>query len=377
MGETLSTLIHSKNQTNKLKSNRQPPATPADNELDDSTNKPRPTETIEERELVIGSKAPTCDVNSHPVANEEVSPAHQPTLQSLRDVEMSGKTPKRKPLPPVRDLQQDHRLTAASPNFDPQQQVRKGPHFVAYDQQRQVAHPTEIKPDSAKGNSRHALQNSNASGETSQRPVDLWSWIPHISQSADDSTVVGRVKEVLVQAEQFVSNFYCERAHSDMRPNPHLDDINHSPILLSVDALVAELARADHQLPLIKHSLITWLLSLISFDIDAPEKSLLPKEFRNFTVLAEARGNSTETDNEIRREAFHLLMTVPLTREQTYSQHSAPIGCYQHIFVQMLKKMATIASRRRSSLMMSLLPLAQLSHTGPDREDHLISNLEC
>jgi hypothetical protein len=362
MGETFSKLSHSKNPPNKLKSSRQPPATPADNELDDST--------IENRELVIGSKASTCDVNSHPVANEEVSPAHQPTPQSLKDVEMSSKTPKRKPLPPVRDLQQDHRLTAAS------QQVRKGPYHVAYDQQRQVAHPTEIEPDSVRENTRHARQNSNASGETSQPPVGLWSWIPHISQSADDPTVVVRVKEVLVMAEQFVSNFYYDRAHSDMRPNRHLDDINHSPLLLSVDDLATELAQADHQLPLIKHSLITQLLSLISFDTDAPEKSLLPKEFRNFTVLAEARGKSTETDNEILREAFYLLVTVLLTREQIYSQHSAPIECYQHIFVQMFKKIATIAPRGRSSLTMSLLPLAQLSNTGPDRENHLISDLQ-
>jgi hypothetical protein len=327
MGEAFSKLSHSKNPPNKLKASRQPPAAPADNKLDDSTNKARPTETIENRELVIGSKASTCDVNSHPVANEAVSPAHQPTPQSLKDVEMGSKTPKRKPVP----------------------QVREGPYHVAYDQQ---------------------------SGETSQPPVDLWSWIPHIRQSADDSTVVVRVKEVLVTAEQFVSNFYYDRAHSDMRPNQHLDDINRSP-LHSVDVLAIKLARADHQLPLIKHSLITRLLSLISFDIDALEESLLPMEFKNFTVLAEARQNSTVTDNEILREAFYLLVTVLLTREQIYSQHSAPIECYQHIFVRMFKKIAAITWHGRSSLKMSLRPLAQLSNTGPDREDHLISDLQC
>src|SRR5271155_4275821 len=197
MGETFSKLSHSKNPPNKLKSSRQPPATPADDTLDNSTNKPRPTETIERRKLVIDSKASTCDVNSHPDANEEVSPAHQPTPQSSKDVVMSSKPPQRKPAPQVRDWQQDHRLAAASSNFDPQQ-VRKEPYRAVYDQQRQAAHPTKIEPDSVWENTRHALQNSNASGETSQPPVGLWSWIPCISQSADDSTVVARVKEVLV-----------------------------------------------------------------------------------------------------------------------------------------------------------------------------------
>ena len=163
MGETFSKL-HSKSPQNKLKSSHQPPATPADNKLDDSMNKPRPTETIEERELVIGSKASTCDVNSHPVANEEDSPAHQPTPQSLGDVEMSSKSPQKEAAASSARL-------AAGPSSD-----SSVAEFRSTTSEKRAISSRMISNDRSliqrklnliveRENTRHALQNSNASGE--------------------------------------------------------------------------------------------------------------------------------------------------------------------------------------------------------------------
>lgn len=122
----------------------------------------------------------------------------------------------------------------------------------------------------------------------------LWSWIPHVAQSADDSTVSHRVKEVFVFAEQFVSNFYSDRPQTLPTSAESIDTVNRSR-LLSTPQLRNYLVEADYQTTLIKHVLMSLLLDLISFDTETGDGSLLPKHFQNYTMIAAARSRSTSS----------------------------------------------------------------------------------
>lgn len=128
----------------------------------------------------------------------------------------------------------------------------------------------------------------------------LWSWIPHLSQSADDFTVSHNVRDIFVFAELFVNNFYTDRRDCDNNLGATIDRINHSR-LLSTSQFQERLAKSRYQTPLIKHMLISLLLDLISFDFIAEQGSLLPQEFQHYTELARARTRDDSLPADIPR----------------------------------------------------------------------------
>lgn len=139
----------------------------------------------------------------------------------------------------------------------------------------------------------------------------LWSWIPHVTQSADDVTVTTRVREVFVFADQFVNNFFSDRHYQGHISDQTLELANSSP-LLETHQLQIYLSRAVSQVPLIKHTLMSTLLDLISFDLSASERSLLPREFRNFNLIAKARTVSKSPANEVHRKLSLLFWYILL-----------------------------------------------------------------
>lgn len=129
----------------------------------------------------------------------------------------------------------------------------------------------------------------------------LWSWIPHITQSTDDATISRRIREVFVFTEQFINNFYVDRPDTGNISEAVIEKINRSQ-LLSTNRLQTYLNEADFQTPLITHVLISLLLDLISFDSMTSQRSLLPKEYQNYTTLAIARTRNSTSDEEIPRK---------------------------------------------------------------------------
>lgn len=119
----------------------------------------------------------------------------------------------------------------------------------------------------------------------------LWSWIPYIAHSADDTDVQSQVKEVFLFAEQFVMNYYCDRVPIDEIPMDALSKVNRSR-LLPMGQLQTYLIESSYQTTLIKHVLISLMLDLISFDSVGSEGFLLPQEFRNYIALAKAMTRS-------------------------------------------------------------------------------------
>lgn len=122
----------------------------------------------------------------------------------------------------------------------------------------------------------------------------LWSWIACVPQSADDDIVLHRVKEVFVFAEQLVVNFYTDRKANNEVLQEVLNKVNRSQ-LLSDSQLQAHLNNATYHTTLIRHTLISLMLDLISFESVA-SRSLLPKEFQSYIALAQARTRSNADD---------------------------------------------------------------------------------
>lgn len=145
---------------------------------------------------------------------------------------------------------------------------------------------------------RPKLGNESSNEQVVMNGVNLWSWIPYVAQPADDATVSGRVKELFVIAEQYVNNFYTNREYDSNIPDDILEQVNTSP-LLSTSQLQKCLSKVDYQTPFIKHILVSLLLDLISFGSNKSKLSLLPIEFQNFSILANARTRSESSSNEI------------------------------------------------------------------------------
>lgn len=132
----------------------------------------------------------------------------------------------------------------------------------------------------------------------------LWNWIPRVSQSADDATVVDRVKSVFVFTEQFVNNFYSDQTYEHEVPDGILEKVNHSP-LYPTARLRHYLSKADCQTSLIKHTLVSLLLDLIAFDsTSSTGTSLLPAEFQNYNAIASARTLSTASGTDMSGNMF-------------------------------------------------------------------------
>lgn len=155
--------------------------------------------------------------------------------------------------------------------------------------------PTPNEPPSAGNGAQQYGQEPSDRNEFGPLNQGLWCWIPHLKQASDDATVTDRVKDVLVSAENFVNNFYWDRPYIGDIPDGILDCTNRSSI--STDELNEKLRHADHQIPIIKHVLVTRLLDLISFYSPETKESLLPVEFQNYKTLAQASVDSTPNDN--------------------------------------------------------------------------------
>jgi hypothetical protein len=126
---------------------------------------------------------------------------------------------------------------------------------------------------------------------------NLWSWVPHLRQSADDKSIVSNVREVFVLAEQYVNNFYvnrpCPELPEDLPPELEKMSFPHLPFRTPVTDLLRQVHCQD---TVIKHCLVSIILSTISLDCDNSYPSLLPLEF---IQLPKALQKSTASERRI------------------------------------------------------------------------------
>lgn len=158
-----------------------------------------------------------------------------------------------------------------------------------------------------------------------RKEEDLWSWIPHLRQSVDDKNIVANVRKVFVLAEQYVNNYYVNRPLQELPEDfpaeikgmsfPHL--FPHTPI---IDLL----QQVHHQDTVIKHCLVSIILSTISLDCDNSYPSLLPLEF---TQLPKALQQSTASERKIPCKSPSKVLDIMRAHlaHQIYKQH------FQHI----------------------------------------------
>lgn len=154
----------------------------------------------------------------------------------------------------------------------------------------------------------------------------LWSWIPHIAQSADDDTIRYRVKEVFLFTEQFVLNHYRDQVIGSEVLQEALIKVNRSQ-LLPTPQLQEYLAKAAYQTTVIKHVLLSLMLDLISFNSVGSKGSLLPREFQNYTALAKAR---TRSDADEIPRSFNLSRRF-FARTDIRSRHTDCAECLPSI----------------------------------------------
>ena len=130
-----------------------------------------------------------------------------------------------------------------------------------------------------------------------RREGDLWSWIPHLRQSVDDKNMVASVREVFVLAEQYVNNYYVNRSCQEL-PEDFPEELKEMsfPHLFPYTPITDLLRQIHHQDTVIKHCLVSIILSTISPDCDNSYPSLLPLEF---TQLPKALRQSTATERKI------------------------------------------------------------------------------
>jgi hypothetical protein len=126
---------------------------------------------------------------------------------------------------------------------------------------------------------------------------NLWSWIPHLRQSVDDKNMVANVREVFVLAEQYVNNYYVNRLRREL-PEDFSEVLKGMsfPHLSPYPAITDLLRQVHHQDTVIKHCLVSIILSTISLDCDNSYPSLLPLEF---TQLPKALQQSTAAELKI------------------------------------------------------------------------------
>jgi hypothetical protein len=124
---------------------------------------------------------------------------------------------------------------------------------------------------------------------------NLWSWVHHLRQSADDKNIVLNVREVFVLAEQYVNNFYVNRPRQELPEDlpPDLEKMSFPHLSSSVTDLLRQVHCQD---TVIKHCLVSIILSTISLDCDNSYRSLLPLEF---IQLPKALQKSTASERRI------------------------------------------------------------------------------
>ena len=134
-----------------------------------------------------------------------------------------------------------------------------------------------------------------------RREGNLWSWIPHLRQSVDDKNMVANVREVFVLAEQYVNNHYVNRPYQELPEDfpPELKGMSF-PHLFPYTPITDLLRQVHRQDTVIKHCLVSIILSTISLDCDNSYPSLLPLEF---TQLPKALRQSTATERKIPRKS--------------------------------------------------------------------------
>lgn len=129
---------------------------------------------------------------------------------------------------------------------------------------------------------------------------NLWAWIDHIPQSADDATIIFNVQQVFTLAEQYVNNFYVDRQPSQQCQCEQFlrhESFENLPIGIQPSDVIHIVA---HPTVMIKHSLVALLLSTISLTQNGPY-CLLPSEF---TALTRAVSSGRGCAAEIHREYF-------------------------------------------------------------------------
>jgi len=130
---------------------------------------------------------------------------------------------------------------------------------------------------------------------------NLWSWIPYLRQSVDDKNMVANVREVFVHTEQYVNNYYVNRPRQELPEDfPATLKGMSFPHLAPYTPITDLLRQVHHQDTVIKHCLVSIILSTISLDSDNSYPSLLPLEF---TQLPKALQQSTAKERKIPRKS--------------------------------------------------------------------------
>ena len=132
------------------------------------------------------------------------------------------------------------------------------------------------------------------SGNRRAAQKKLWSWIERLPQPEDDQTIAGHVNQVFALAEQYIDNFYIDKLHQKIVLDPILTEMDFAG-LPNDNSPGDVLYNVKHPTVVIKHCLVTVLLSCITFDAESPLPSLLPPEF---VALEVALKESTIPDQD-------------------------------------------------------------------------------
>jgi len=174
------------------------------------------------------------------------------------------------------------------------------------------------KRRTARSRSPQASSTETARSCQSYQP-NLWTWIDHVPQSRDDQTIVANIQQVFAFAEQWVNNYYLDIQNQKPHGVPSFNGqaFRNLPPGISIADI---LCNGAHPTTVIKHCLVSQLLTSISFNGEGSSVSLLPAEF---TSLVSAIQRSKADEVEVpRRFRFRLCSRSSLTRVQILTQHS-------------------------------------------------------
>jgi hypothetical protein len=159
-----------------------------------------------------------------------------------------------------------------------------------------------------------------------RKEENLWSWIPHLRQSVDDKNMVANVRKVFVLAGQYVNNYYVNRPRQELPEDfpPELEGMSF-PHLSPHTPIIDLLRQVHYQDTVIKHCLVSIILSTISLDCDSSYPSLLPPEF---TQLPKALRQSTALERKIPCKPPSKVLDIMRAHlaHQIYKQHFLHTG---------------------------------------------------
>lgn len=120
----------------------------------------------------------------------------------------------------------------------------------------------------------------------------LWTWIERLPQPEDDHSIISRVNRVFALAEDYVDSFYVDKISQIFVHDSTFAEMQFTCLPAEVAEVISNI---QHPTIVIKHCILSILLSCIAFDADSPYPSLLPDEF---TVLEEALRSSTAPERD-------------------------------------------------------------------------------